>query len=272
MSSTATTFLAIPKKPDAPIAYTLFPSTSASPQKVVDIIVFINGLGLPASAWQPSITKLQTTLPSCPSILTYDRFAQGLTTSKDPADSEPGKESGHSFLDVVYDLQAIIEEIAKTELGVEAIDLAPGKFNILLVGASIGVPIVRLYAQHFPALLVGAIFLDSNICNANYSEILPDPDSPSFDPTGLLDEDCNLEQYRTAWTALKNMFDLGVKNPENLDRSTGKALLPLSDGPTLVGASGGLWLSVVGHDPETFVRMGMERMGTPRTVSQAVNR
>jgi pimeloyl-ACP methyl ester carboxylesterase len=269
MSSTPPTFLTIPSKPDAPITYTFFPGIAPETLERINLIVFINGLGLPASSWLSSISLLRSALKTCPAILTYDRYLQGLTTSKDPIDSTPGKENGHSFLDIVTDLHAIITQLASTNLSLSPSDIKSGKLNLLLVGASIGVPIIRLFAQHHPSLISGAIFLDSNICNVNYSDILPDPDTPGSDPTDLTDAECNLEQYRTARTALLKMFDLDVKNPENLDRTTGAVLLPQSDGPKLVG---GPWLSVVGHDPETFVEMGMERMGTPRSVSRFVNR
>lgn len=106
----------------------------------------------------------------------------------------------------------------------------------------------------------------------NYSDILPDPDAADFDPSKVLDDECTVEQYRAARIALLKMFDLDVKNPENLDRTTGAVLLPEAEGPKLVGEGGkGLLLSVVGHDPETFAEMGMEKMGTPRCMSRVVN-
>jgi len=66
-----------------------------------------------------------------------------------------------------------------------------------------------------------------------------------------------------------------VVNKEGLDRTTSPKLLPWEDGPKLVGVNGageGPELVVVGHDPETFVRMGMELMGTPRVLSEITNR
>lgn len=60
------------------------------------------------------------------------------------------------------------------------------------------------------------------------------------------------------------MFDLSVKNAENLDRTKGPALLPFADEPKLKG----LWMSVVGHDPVTFIEGSWERMGTPRSVTE----
>lgn len=64
------------------------------------------------------------------------------------------------------------------------------------------------------------------------------------------------------------MFDLNVKNNENLDRSIGPALLPRADGPRLwFGSMFGPYLSIVGHDPETFAQRSLESMGTPKSLS-----
>lgn len=120
-------------------------------------------------------------------MLTYDRFGQGDTESRDPLDGTHGKENGHDFLDVANDLHEIIITVA-TEMGLDSSDVESGKLQLLLVGASIGVPILRLYSQHHPGIVAGAIFLDSNIANVNYSDFWPDPDAPDFvcDPGQLL--------------------------------------------------------------------------------------
>ena len=138
-----------------------------------------------------------------------------------------------------------------------------------MVGASIGGPIVRLYTQHHPGLVVGAIILDSNIVNANYSDIWPDPNIPGFDPETVISDDCpTIEKYKEARNKLAMMFDLKVKNAEDLDRSTGPSFLPDSDGPKLVGFGGTRpLLSIVGHDPVTFANASLEKMGTPKSLS-----
>ena len=144
--------------------------------------------------------------------MTYDRFGQGLTTARDPLDSQAGKEGQHDLFDVANDLHEIIIAIATSKLGLEKSEVESGKLHIFLVGASIGCPIIRLYAQGHPGTVAAALFLDSNIVNANYSDIMPDPDSPEFDPKSVLSDDCTLQQYREARTKLAAMFDLHVKN------------------------------------------------------------
>ncbi|RDL30457.1 Uncharacterized protein BP5553_10335 [Venustampulla echinocandica] len=262
--------LTIPSKPTAPISYTFFPGANPSSSPSTHLIIFINGLGLPAASWTPSINILRTKLPSHPACLTYDRYGQGLTTARDPIDGSPGKEDGHDFLDVVADLHEIINVIAATKFSFadDAKDIENGKLQLLMIGSSIGCPIIRLYAQHHSGLVSGAIFLDSNIANANFSDFLPDPDDPSFTPDMVVADDCTLMQYRGARDRLAAMFDLGVKNAENLDRRSGRTLLPSAESPKLVGPAGkGPWLNVVGHDPEVFAESGLERMGTPKSLT-----
>ncbi|CAM6001526.1 unnamed protein product [Sphagnum balticum] len=255
-------FLTIPTKSSAPISYTFFPAINERSLLEKRLIVFVNGLGLPAAAWIPSITILHNSPESCPAILTYDRFGQGLTTARDP-------KGEHDFLDVVNDLHEIIISIATSELSLQRTDVENGKLHLLLVGASIGAPISRLYSQNHPGLVAGLILLDSNIANVNYSDIWPDPDAADFDPKEVVSEDCTLEQYRVERNKLTAMFDLNVKNAEGLDRSTGPKLLPLADGPVLVGPGDvGPLLSVVGHDPETFAVQSFVMMKTPMSLSR----
>ena len=170
---------------------------------------------------------------------------------------------------VTNDLHEIILTIAESKLGIERVDINSGKLHILLVGASIGGPIIRLYTQHHHGLVAGAIILDSNIVNANYSDIWPDPDALGFDPKTVIADDCpTVEKYKEARNRLAGMFDLKVKNPEGLDRSTGPYLLPDADSPKLVGVGGrSPYLSIVGHDPVKFADGSLEKMGTPKSLS-----
>ncbi|KAM3083379.1 hypothetical protein ACMFMG_004031 [Clarireedia jacksonii] len=263
-------FLTIPTKPDAPISYTFYANSVShgQPKTYQDLIVFVNGLGLPASSWTQSISILQSSLESCPSILTFDRYGQGLTTARDPLDD--GNGYGHDFMDAANDLHSIILVIAKTKLDLTEKDIENRKLHLTIVAASIGVPITRLYAQTHPGLISSLLFLDSNIANVNYSDIIPSPSSPNFDPSTVTAPDCSLDQYIEARTKLVNMFDLHVKNAEAMDRRTGPRLLPYADKPTLVGADGddrGPWLTVVGHDPVTFTELSWEKMGTPKSLT-----
>jgi pimeloyl-ACP methyl ester carboxylesterase len=199
--------------------------------------------------------------------VTYDRYGQGLTTVRDPLDKQ--KELGHDFLDVANDLHEIITTIATSKLGLQRLDVEEGKLHLILIGASIGAPITRLYVQHHPGLAAGIILLDSNISNVNYSDFWPDPDAPGFDSKTVVSDDCTLEQYRAARAKIAAMFDLNVKNPEGLDRSNGPILLPNADMPKLVGVDGKCpRLTVVGHDPETFAQMSLMMMGTPKSLSE----
>jgi pimeloyl-ACP methyl ester carboxylesterase len=260
-------WLTIPSKPSSSISYTLFPPLGNHSSSANRLIVIVNGLGLPAASWRPGISILRSTIKSCPAILTYDRFGQGLTTARDPIDEV--KKEGHDFLDVATDLHEIIKVVAANNLGLHPTDVDDGRLHLLLIGASIGAPIARLYAQHHPGLVAGLMLLDSNIANVNYSDFWPDPEKPDFDPSTVVSDDCTLEQYIAERMKLAKMFDLNVKNPEGLDRSTSPALLPHSDGPQLIGPGGvGPVLTVVGHDPETFEILSFQMMGTPRSLTK----
>ncbi|TEY85284.1 hypothetical protein BOTCAL_0014g00130 [Botryotinia calthae] len=265
-------FLTIPSKPHAQISYTFFPHASSSILSESDVplhhnlIVFVNGLGLPASSWEPCISVLQSHVKNTPSLLTFDRYGQGLTTARDPLDD--GNGYGHDFMDAANDLHEIILVIASTKLRLEKTDVENGKLSVIFVAASIGVPITRLYVQSHPFICAALIALDSNIANVNYSDFLPDPSSPAFDPSTVVAPDCSLSQYIGARTRLIKVFDLSVPNSESMDRRPGPKLLPYADNPKLIGVGGeGPWLTVVGHDPVTFADVSLERMGTPKSIS-----
>jgi pimeloyl-ACP methyl ester carboxylesterase len=259
-------YLSIRSKPSAPISHIFFPAINPPSSLKKHLIVFVNGLGLPASSWLPSIQILHDSIKSCPAILTYDRYAQGLTTARDPLDTQ--KPLGHDFVDVANDLHEVITTIATSKLGLKTLDLEEEKLHLLLVGASIGAPIIRLYVQHHPGNAAGIILLNSNIC-VDYSAVWPDPDAPGFDPESIISDDCTTEQYRVERSKISKMFDLQVRNPEGLDRSNSAVLLPHADAPKLVGVNGkGPELTVVGHDPETFAEMSFMMMGTPKSLSE----
>jgi len=242
------------------------------------MIVFLNNLLMPAASWKPCISLLnekraqsaptaadkQNTIP----MLTYDRFGQGATTDRDPLDARPGTEVGygHDFLDVVHDLHELIAVVSTEVFGSETAKELP---HLLLVGASIGAPLARLYAETYPGTVSGLLLIDSNIANANYSTFWPQPDSPDFKPENVTAPDCTLEQYIEATRKLVKVFDLDVKNPERLDRRTTPNLLPHADRPWLTGPGGqDVKICVVGHDPVAFATEGYKMMGTPKSFTE----
>lgn len=265
--------ICLPSKPNAEIAYVLNTTQARSTSQCPRLIVFLNNLMMPAASWAPVISLMQNPsyrVPSSPPeetipILTYDRFGQGATTARDPLDSRPGVEAGygHDFLDVVHDLHDLIKTLLSTQLYSSTQTQSP---QLLLIGASIGAPLARLYAETYPGTVSGIILLDSNICNQNFSDFWPSPNDADFRPEEVTAPDCTLEQYIEATQKLASMFDLHVRNPEHLDRRTSAALLPHADAPKLVGPSGGaVKLCVVGHDPEVLGQETLERMGTPKS-------
>ena len=110
--------------------------------------------------------------------------------------------------------------------------------------------------------------LDSNIGNKEYSDLWPNPLSPSFKPEDVVSEDCTLEQYLEAINKMEKMFNSDVKNGEGLDRRNVKILLPDPSEPKLPAPDGkGIWLTVVGHDLEAFAEEGFKILGVPRSLT-----
>ncbi|KAG9246182.1 hypothetical protein BJ878DRAFT_540545 [Calycina marina] len=241
-------------KPGSPISYNFYPAIKQSPLLPKFLIVFINGLELSTAGWFRSINLLRYSGFPVPAVLTYDRFGQGHSSSRDPLD--------------VTDLHELLITIPSSRLNVSKAEFETGKVPLLLVGHSIGGPIIRLYVEYHPGLVAGAVILDSSIANVDYSDSLPNPDTADFDPESVTAQDCTLEQYRKASNDLVKIFDLKVKNTEFLDRTTGPEVLPYDDKLKLVGVGGeGPWLSIVGHDPVTYAEDDFEKMGTPKSMS-----
>ncbi|KAK7909162.1 alpha/beta-hydrolase [Apiospora marii] len=251
-------------KPDCPIKYTITTlNSSDEPQSNTILIVFINGLGLPQASWQPTLRLLQADLAAASSsagtrypgihAVTYDRYGQGL--SQPPHGAKPAP---HDLLDAVSDLSAFLD-------GVKSFHLPENNSTrLFLVAHSIGVPLSRLYAERHPGSVAALLVLDSNMANNDFVSLFPDPDTPSFDPQRDLPPDTTPDQLRAARRFAQAMFHPSAPNGENLDRSTLPALLPLSDGPILIGDSSNeegkppLLLQVVGHDPETFAEESLK--------------
>lgn len=260
----------LPTKPDCPIKYTITTvSTSDEPASNTILVVFVNGLGLPQASWQPALQLLRADLASNSSsplppssagtrylvyAVTYDRYGQGLSQPQDGA--KPGP---HDMLDAVEDLSAFLD-------GVKSLHLPGNKpIRLFLVAHSIGVPLSRLYAERHPGAVAALLALDSNMANNDFVSIYPDPDSAGFDPQRDLPSDTTPEQLRAARQFAQAMFHPTAPNGENLNRSTLPSLLPLSDGPVLIGDNGGsssdegkLLLQVAGHDPETFAEESLK--------------
>lgn len=249
-------FISLPSKPDAPLAYKFNPS----PQQDVPLLVFINGLGLPAASWTPTISQISEALR--PHILVYDRFGQGATTSRDPTDSLPGKEPGygHDLNSSVNDLHELLHAVAPSY-----VNSSP----LVFVAASIGAHIARLYAAKHTGTVAGILLLDSNIANQEFTDFWPNPHSPDFKQEDVVSQDCTIEQYVESYVKLSKMFNSDVKNPEGLDRRNVKTLLPSPSSPKLQGPSGkGPWLIVAGHDPKYFAEDALLTLKIPLSLAK----
>lgn len=263
--------LYLPSKPAAALAISQVPAVGDGDMSNM-FVVFLNGLILPKSVWLPVMSAVIDSLRTLtgtdhrPEMLAYDRFGQGLS-DRDPLDEKPGKQPGygHDVMDAVDDLDALINEIQRGG-STDDVTVRQQKRRLVFVASSIGCPLARLYIQKYPNTVVaGIVFLDSMMANENFIDMFPDPTSPDFDPDTLPDgiTPAILQEQRRQF---RLKFAPDAKNPEGLDRRDMPALLPWSDAPTLAFQEGGQppFLSVVGHDRETFALQSLEgSMKTP---------
>ncbi|TGO16032.1 hypothetical protein BPAE_0525g00020 [Botrytis paeoniae] len=229
-------------KPDAPVAYELFQGDAASSL----LVVCLNGLGLAQTSWRPTIELIQqSSISPKPWILTYDRYGQG-ASPKDPRESLPNKDPGyaHTLDDVTDDLQELIQTVSPDRSS-----------RIIFVNNSIGAHVARRYAERYPKIVEGILFLDSNPGNTDYAMIWPNPKDPSFDLEKMTPPGTSLEVYEAAYTKMTSIFAPTSKNGEGFDRRDIKTILPSPSEPKLKGSKTsdkGPWITVVGHELEQF--------------------
>ncbi|KAI1482622.1 alpha/beta-hydrolase [Daldinia eschscholtzii] len=262
--------ISLPHKPNAPLSYRLVPGQG--PLSTTHLVVYLNGLIAPQSSWNATIEDLQQRWgeekdgqgANHPALLTYDRYGQG-ESARDPADNQHG--GSHDIKEIVADLHVLVREIWRTKiknaLDEDAADQVP---KLVFVSNSIGCVIGRFYAETYPGSVAALLFLDSNIANSDLVSLFPDPDSPTFDPASL-PADSTAEDLRRTRAGYAAYFEPSAPNPEHFDRRNIASLLPLSDAPALEGHP---WITVVGHDWETFADEGLRgSMNVPKGLTNA---
>jgi pimeloyl-ACP methyl ester carboxylesterase len=258
-------FISLMTKPSARISFSFSPAVKSSINQSV-LVVFLNGLGLPQTGWTPTILKLrQLTGHSMPSILTYDRYGQGRTVDRDPLEAKAADPAhGHDCIDAVHDLHQLISQLAFERMGIDDV----GRLRLVLVGNDVGCSIARLYAQEYPQNVTGLLFLDPNMTNTDIVSLFPNPDGPYFDEN--LPKDATPDLLRSARVKARIVFHPDVPNKEGLSRRNLSQLLPCPNTPALCGPDGqGPYITVVGHDFDTFANQTKKTMGIPATLVQA---
>ncbi|KAI1415756.1 alpha/beta-hydrolase [Hypoxylon sp. FL1857] len=267
----------LPHKPDTPLSYRFLPGQG--PLSTTHLIIFLNGLIVPQTGWQPLIESLQRgwagngRSSNHPSLLTYDRYGQG-ESGRDPADERRG--GSHDIREVISDLHALAQEIWTTKTKTKEIFSNDTSPKLIFVANSIGCVIARLYASTYPGAVAALLLLDSNIANSDQVSIFPDPDAANFDPS-ILPDDVTVDDLRRTRAAYASHFHPTAPNPEHLDRRNIESLLPQSDRPKLLGPGGdgdgdekGPWITVVGHDWETFAEENLRgSMNVPKSLTNA---
>ena len=241
--------LALPHKPGATIHYSLARATESDAASTM--VVFLNGLMTDQSSWLPVMARIirqrKGLSPSFPSMLAYDRYGQGLTTDCDPQDKNKEEGYGHDCADAAFDLDCLLSQISKDQP-------AP---RLVLVANSIGCAIARLYAEQHPVAAI--LFLDSVMANSDF-DLWPNPDVRDFD-VDELPPDVTVELLREQRVKLAAMFRPDLRNREGLDRRNLFRLLPYSDRPMLGKEGSRPWVTVVGHDFQTFAEESYKVLG-----------
>ena len=242
--------------PAARLHYTYYPASKPRNNHCnpfsQTLIVFLNGLMLPRSSWNPTIQnflekRLAGQLPY-PALLSYDRYGQG-DSDRDPSDPDPPPSHGHDAISAVKALKQLTIQIWRDHLD----SRRPTHYPCLIfVCNSIGCALARLFAQCYPGTVSGLLFLDSVMANSDSQSMWPDPDAPDFLPANLPDG-ISPDDVRRTRRAYRDMFHPSVPNNEGLSRKNLPELLPYANAPKLEGYLGrGPYLTVVGHDWDTF--------------------
>lgn len=252
-------FIRLKTKPTSQLCFNLILPTPPHSSSI--LIVFVNGLGMPQLGWEQAIRKFQDLDHGfTPAILTYDRFGQGKTEDRDPADEHAEDPShAHDCMAVVADLHQLVTQILTEKMGVATTQQLP----LLMVGNSIGCSIIRLYASTYPGTLAGAVFLDSTLTDTDFVSIFPDPDAEDFDSIKLPNE-VNPENLREARRKMGSIFHPSIGSKEGLSRRNLITLLPRSDAPCLVGyGDEPMFVDVIGHDFRTFAESSYRDLKIP---------
>lgn len=264
--------IVLENKPTAKINYTYY-SASASQRNHPNpfsstLIVYLNGLILPRSSWDPSISsflqkRISNRLPY-PALLSYDRYGQG-ESDHDPDDQEPPPCHGHDAMSAVHALKQLLLQIWKEHLD----SSNPKSFpSLIFVCNSIGCAIARLFTQTYPGTVSGLLFLDSIMANSDMVSIWPDPDMPDFDPN-TLPPGVTPDDVRNTRRGYRERFHPDVPNEEGLSRRNLAKLLPSASSPKLEGYHGhGPYLTIMGHDWEEFAQQSFDGfLKTPKALT-----
>jgi hypothetical protein len=111
--------------------------------------------------------------------------------------------------------------------------------------------------------------LDSNPAHCQFqNDVFPDPSSSGFDPESL-PTGLTVDELISSREIMYKMFSPSNPNKEGLDRRNLAQLLPSASEPKLVGPGREApYLTIVGHDPETFAQEGLDRMKISKVVTE----
>jgi pimeloyl-ACP methyl ester carboxylesterase len=215
-----------PTHPEATLSYYL---RDENPTPDTPLVVLVCGLALPMQSWATTVSNLCERLPDV-SILAYDRWDRGKSRGL------PVSRKG------VNDIST-----AGMDLGLLLNNLGLSKRPLIMVGQSMGCPIIRMYAIQTPtANIRGVVFIDSMMANSDFISVFPAEND---------DEDPDLTSTRQL---IIERFHPSVQNTEGISRMNAAQLLPFASTPRFPTNP---HLIVLGHDPEYFAQFSEKSTG-----------
>ena len=205
------------------------------------LIIFLNAIDSPQTAWYPLIRLISQQLASrnSPPMLMYDRVGQG--------DSTGSNTPNRDVMAAVMDLRRLVERIAELKLKVKRDEV--NTIRTMLVGSSIGCSIARLYAQTFPRTIGGLLLLDPIPTNRDMLSLFPDMRTPVFSNSPLPSPITPSLLEETREIVRRDMCN----NAEGLWTANICDYLPFSSLPKLLGPKPNTPLvTVIVHDPDVF--------------------
>jgi pimeloyl-ACP methyl ester carboxylesterase len=243
-----TFFVKLVREPSVQLCYSFLPSLNTSPRG--SLIVFLNGINIPHTAWYAVATTLKKENPTCPPMLLYDRVGQAASIGHNL--DVPGRPKGHGrdCLNAAHDLREVITHVGETRLGISRREI--DNLDIILVASSVSCAIARLYATEYPRTVTVLLLLDSTLANSDTVSVFPDPESAEFSPVNL-PPGVTRELCVDTRKKIFPIYGSESPNPEGLWRGNLPDLLPYAELPKLEGPKPGLpYVTVVAHDPEIF--------------------
>ena len=286
-------YITLPSTKPSELAYVFSPALPLqphdSPHTPPVLLVFLNGLDIPAALWQSSLRILLNKRPSGISLLAYDRFGQGLSVDRHPKDETTHDPShGHDLVDAAVDLYELLNHVYSTEFqhssGIETIRVTSSAElaveHVVLIAHSLGCQLAEVFAEKYPGIISGLVLLDPSphAEAGDLLSVLPDPKSPGILnkclPLGVTVDGLNMarELFHKLDHNFGSIEGLSRRNPFGLSPANNEVSKKISSrsktGQQNVETNGPL-VTILRHSPITFAAQQERLTGIPKALHKA---